>query len=101
MENSSFYPRSNGYRNDAERLRFVICATRLPLHVFARAIGFPDGEALYRIIYCKAPLTFEIVQRIHAVVPQVDAGWLLTGQGGHNPADGPTETWPPHEAPQV
>lgn len=97
MENSSFYPRSNGYRNDAERLRFVIRATSLSSNAFARKIGLPDGEELYRIICNKAPITPALVARIRTYVPQIDAGWLLTGEVGHRPGDGPTETWPPHE----
>ena len=80
METITRRSRSNDFRYDDERLRFVIRASGLTTGLFARKIGLPDSELIYRIKAGKAPLGAEIVRRIHACYPMIDAGWLLTGK---------------------
>lgn len=80
METLKKRPRSNDYRYDDERLRFVLGATGLPVATFARLIGLPDSEALYEIKHGKAPLDPGLAARIHACFPQFDRQWLLTGK---------------------
>lgn len=84
MENVNKRPRSNDYRYDDERLRFVLGATGLPTGTFARMIGLPDSELLYQIKSGKAPLSPLLAARIHACFPQFDRQWLFTGKAGGN-----------------
>ena len=72
--------RSNDFRYDDERLRFVLRASGLTTGLFAREIGLPDSELIYRIKSGKAPLGAEIAGRIHRCYPQIDICWLLTGE---------------------
>lgn len=65
---------------DDERLQFVLRASGLTVEQFACEIGLPDSELIYLIKTGKAPLGFEIAERIHRRYPQIDACWLLTGQ---------------------
>ena len=79
MEKNTRRPRSNDYRYDDERLRFVIRASGLHPGLFARRIGLEDSEELYAVLCGKTPLTDELVARIHACFPQVNANWLRHG----------------------
>ena len=80
METTTRRPRSNDYRYDDERLRFVIRASGLYASLFARKIGLADPEILHEIQVGRQPLTPAIVRLIHACYPMIDAGWLLTGK---------------------
>lgn len=72
--------RTSDFCRDEERLRFVLRASGLTTGQFAREIGLSDSELLYRIKAGKAPLGFEIAERIHRRYPQIDSCWLLTGE---------------------
>ena len=73
-------PRTNDFRRDEERLRFVLRASGFAVGEFAREIGLPDSELLYRIKAGKAPLESGIAERICRRYPQIDFFWLLTGE---------------------
>ena len=73
-------PRTNDFRRDEERLRFVLRASGRAVGEFAREIGLPDSELLYRIKASKAPLESGIAERICRRYPQIDFCWLLTGE---------------------
>lgn len=78
MTPASRRPRSNDFRYADERLRFVIRASGLHTALFARRIGV-CAETLYGMLHAGAPMTPEIVGRIHAHYPQIDPVWLLCG----------------------
>ena len=80
MKTANRHPRSNDFRHDDERLRFVIRASGLYTGLFAQRIGLPDGEVLHNVLARRQPLTAELVSRIHACYPQINAIWLLTGR---------------------
>lgn len=82
MENVNKRPRSNDYRYDDERLRFVLGATGLPVTTLARMIGLGNSEILFMIKHGKAPLSPWLAERIHAFFPQFDREWLITGKVG-------------------
>lgn len=79
-ETDNRHSRSNDFLYDDERLRFVIRASGLYTGLFARRIGLPDGEELHNVLTRRQPLTAELVTRIHACYPQINAVWLLTGR---------------------
>ncbi len=82
MNNITIRHRSRDYHYEDERLRFVLRASDLNISAFAREIGLPDCEIIYKIKYGKAHLTEDIVRLIHARYPQIDGWWLLTGNIG-------------------
>ena len=73
-------PRTNDFRRDEERLRFVLRASGLAVGEFAREIGLPDSEALYAVLTGQEPLSPELARRIHVCYPQIDLEWLMTGR---------------------
>lgn len=64
-----------------ERLQAVINLTPLSVNAFAKYIGLPCGENLYRIKHGKNGISLDVAERIAAKIPEISRGWLLFGEG--------------------
>ena len=68
----------------------------------ARQLGLPGPELFYRIAEEGLPMPPELARGIHERWPQIDLGWLLTGQcpaGTDSSATGSPELSAPRSHP--
>ena len=75
-----YFRTSHRYEKAVDRLSFVMRAVGYGPVALARQLGLPGPELFYRIAEEKLPMPPELARGIHARWPQIDLGWLLTGQ---------------------
>lgn len=63
-----------------ERLKTVLHQKRLSSSEFSEAVGI-SRSTLSAIINSKARPSYEVLEKIAATFPEINAGWLLTGNG--------------------
>lgn len=68
-------------KSDWVRLRAVIEWSNMSVNSFARHIGLPCGENLYRIERGQNGISRNLADRVVANYPQISKGWLLSGEG--------------------
>lgn len=66
---------------DWERLYAVIVRAEMTTNYFARYIGLPCGENLYRIKRGSNGISRDVAERVVAKFPEISKGWLLSGEG--------------------
>ena len=64
-----------------QRLEAVIAYSRMTTHKFAKHIGLPCGENLYRIKRGQNGISRDVASRIAQKYPEISIGWLLCGEG--------------------
>lgn len=64
-----------------ERLAAVIRMAGMSTNYFARYIGLPVAENLYRIKRGQNGISRDVADRIVEKFPAISKGWLLTGEG--------------------
>lgn len=64
-----------------ERLEKVICWTGLSTNAFAVQIGLSSPQTLYQIKSEKHQISRLVAERICDRYPEIDFGWLLSGEG--------------------
>lgn len=64
-----------------ERLHAVIRQAGMTTNCFARHIGLPVAENLYRIKRGQNGISRDVADRIVEKFPNISKGWLLTGEG--------------------
>ena len=64
-----------------ERIEKVVCWAGLSTNAFAIHIGLSSPQTLYQIKSEKHQISRPLAERICARYPEVDFGWLLTGEG--------------------
>ena len=64
-----------------ERLNKVLGAVNLKASTFARAIGLPTPDMIYRILNKNNTIGLNIAKKITAKYPQFNIIWLTTGEG--------------------
>ena len=65
-----------------ERLSAVIEQAGMSTNYFARYIGLPVAENLYRIKRGQNGISRDVAERVVEKFPQISKGWLMTGEGG-------------------
>lgn len=63
------------------RLAVVIAYSQMTTNAFARYIGLPCGENLYRIKRGQNGISRDVANRIAKKFPEISLGWLLCGEG--------------------
>lgn len=66
---------------DAERIRTLLEYTRMNGKNFARRIGLSYPDSIYHILRGRNGISDKLADRIAMTFPQIDKGWLLTGEG--------------------
>lgn len=69
------------HNEDWERLSAVIGRTGMSINRFAKHIGLPVGENLYRIQRGQNRMSRDVANRIVEHFPEISKGWLLCGEG--------------------
>ena len=69
------------YNENWERIYAVITYAQMTTNYFARHIGLPCGENLYRIKRGSNGISRDVAERIVAKYPEISKAWILTGQG--------------------
>ena len=64
-----------------KRLASVIAYSQMSTNKFARYIGLPRGENLYRIQRGQNGISRDVANRIAEKFPEISIGWLLSGEG--------------------
>lgn len=64
-----------------QRLSAVIAYAKMTTNAFARHIGLPCGENLYRIKRGQNGISRGVADRIADKFPEISKGWLLCGEG--------------------
>ena len=64
-----------------ERLSAVIEQAQMSPNYFARYIGLPCGENIYRIKRGQNGISRDVADRVIAKFPNISKGWLMTGEG--------------------
>ena len=59
----------------------VVAYSRMTTSKFARHIGLPCGENLYRIKRGQNGISRDVANRISQKFPEISIGWLLCGEG--------------------
>lgn len=75
-----YFRASHRYEKAVDRLSFVMRAVGFGPSALARQLELPGPELFYRIAEEELPMPPELARGIHARWPQIDLGWLLTGQ---------------------
>ena len=75
-----YFRASHRYEKAVDRLSFVMRAVGVGPVALARQLGLPGPELFYRIAEEELPMPPELARGIHARWPQIDLGWLLTGE---------------------
>ena len=75
-----YFRTSHRYEKAVDRLSFVMRAVGAGPSALARQLGLPGPELFYRIAEEELPMPPELARGIHERWPQIDLGWLLTGQ---------------------
>ena len=65
--------------DDWLRLRAVIDWSGMTANSFAKHIGLPCGENLYRIKRGHNGISRDVAERIAVHFPEISRGWLLSG----------------------
>lgn len=73
--------RTDENKEQWERLSAVIAETKMSVHAFAKHIGLPAAENLYRIKRGQNGISRNLADLIVQTFPEVSKGWLLTGEG--------------------
>ncbi len=63
------------------RLQELIDALNISVLEFARQLGEHRGEKVYHILHGRLKPRFDTLEKIVAIYPQVNADWLLRGEG--------------------
>lgn len=63
------------------RLQQLIDALNISVLEFARQLGERRGEKVYHILHGRLKPRFDTLQKILVAYPQVNADWLLRGEG--------------------
>ncbi|AQG79943.1 helix-turn-helix transcriptional regulator [Spirosoma montaniterrae] len=63
------------------RLQQLIDALDISVLEFARQLGERRGEKVYHILHGRLKPRYDTLEKIVAVYPQVNADWLLRGEG--------------------
>lgn len=79
IRNAELYGRLKNAGSGWQRLETVMKAVGLHTHFFARKIGLPRAEPLYRIKRGEDDLSRDIAELVCTAYPQYDKAWLLTG----------------------
>lgn len=66
---------------DSERLKKVIDSHKMRTNAFGKHIGLKNSQPLYDILKGRNGISKEMADRISATCLNIDAGWLLTGEG--------------------
>lgn len=66
---------------DWPRLEAVIKYSGMSVNKFAKHIGLPAAENLYRIKRGQNGISRMVAERVVEHFPSVSKGWLLTGEG--------------------
>lgn len=72
---------NKGINEHWERLSAVIEYAGMSTNYFARHIGLPVAENLYRIKRQQNGISRDVAERIVQKFPAISKGWLLTGEG--------------------
>lgn len=64
-----------------ERIEKVVCWAGLSTNAFAVQIGLSSPQSLYQIKSGKHSISRAVAERICQRYPEVDFGWLMTGEG--------------------
>lgn len=64
-----------------KRLSEVLDLAGMSPNYFARYIGLPTGEYIYRIKRGQNGITRDVANRIGQKFPNININWLLTGEG--------------------
>lgn len=64
-----------------ERIERVVCWAGLSTNAFAIQIGLSSPQTLYQIKSEKHQISRPLAERIRTRYPEIDLGWLLTGEG--------------------
>lgn len=79
--NAALYEKLKDRMTDRERLETIMKAEGFHTHSFARKIGLPRAEPLYRIKRGEDALSLDIAEKICHTFPNYSKQWLLTGMG--------------------
>ncbi len=63
------------------RLQALIDALNISVLEFARQLGERRGEKVYHILHGRLKPRYDTIQKILTIYPQVNADWLLRGEG--------------------
>lgn len=63
------------------RLHSVIMQSGMSINAFAKHIGLPRGENIYRIKRGLNGISRDVADKVVHRFPQISKGWLLTGEG--------------------
>lgn len=63
------------------RLHSVIMQSGMSINAFAKHIGLPRGENIYRIKRGLNGISRDVADKVVHRFPKISKGWLLTGEG--------------------
>lgn len=64
----------------SQRIKMIVVSSNLSNYEFASTIGITPSN-LYKMLRGEVTPSFEAAQKILAAFPNVNARWLLTGEG--------------------